>query len=227
MALSTAASASFKDLCIDAVDVASMARFWSQVIGLSVAEGGDGRLTGSTPQQTVWINAVAEPHWAKNRVHLDIRGPSVAWAEDLGARTLVPLPGWTVMTDPEGGEFCLFQRDQPSAYRLFEVVVDCADARDLAGWWAGVFGARLVHEDDQPWWWVDQIDRSPFDSLVFVPVPEPKTVKNRVHWDVDVDRLDDLIDAGATVLRAQDDEIAWNVMADPAGNEFCAFVSGT
>ena len=32
-----------------------------------------------------------------------------------------------------------------------------------------------------------------------------------------------LLDAGATVLRARDDEIGWTVLADPEGNEFCAF----
>ena len=32
-----------------------------------------------------------------------------------------------------------------------------------------------------------------------------------------------LVDAGATVLRARDDEIGWTVLADPEGNEFCAF----
>jgi len=53
-------------------------------------------------------------------------------------------------------------------------------------------------------------------------VPEPKTVKNRVHWDVfgDVDRL---VEAGARVLRERGGDISWTVMADPEGNEFCVF----
>jgi glyoxalase superfamily protein len=56
-----------------------------------------------------------------------------------------------------------------------------------------------------------------------VPVPEPKTVKNRIHLDVTTGSVDDLVAAGATVLRAKDDEIGWAVLADPDGNEFCAF----
>ena len=36
---------------------------------------------------------------------------------------------------------------------------------------------------------------------MFVPVPEPKTVKNRIHWDVKTDDLALLTDAGATVLQ--------------------------
>jgi hypothetical protein len=60
---------------------------------------------------------------------------------------------------------------------------------------------------------------------VFQRVPEPKTVKNRVHWDVTLvdTTIDGLVAAGATLLRPKDDEIHWWVMADPEGNEFCAF----
>jgi predicted enzyme related to lactoylglutathione lyase len=58
----------------------------------------------------------------------------------------------------------------------------------------------------------------------FLPVPEPKTVKNRIHWDVLVDDLAALVSAGATILRPADDEIRWTVLADPEGNEFCAFL---
>ncbi len=54
-------------------------------------------------------------------------------------------------------------------------------------------------------------------------MPEPKTAKNRIHWDVTVESVDDLVGAGATVLRERDDEISWTVCADPEGNEFCAF----
>jgi hypothetical protein len=50
-------------------------------------------------------------------------------------------------------------------------------------------------------------------------------VKNRVHWDVDLTGPDPsaLVDAGATILRVPDDDISWWIMADPEGNELCAF----
>jgi hypothetical protein len=55
------------------------------------------------------------------------------------------------------------------------------------------------------------------------PVPEAKTVKNRVHMDVFGD-TDELVALGATVLRLRDDdERNWDVLADPEGNEFCVF----
>ena len=64
--------------------------------------------------------------------------------------------------------------------------------------------------------------------LLIQRVPEPKTVKNRLHLDLHADpgtreaevtRLEAL---GATVLRRVDEPSgAWTVMADPEGNEFC------
>ena len=63
----------------------------------------------------------------------------------------------------------------------------------------------------------------PILTMDFNKVPEPKTVKNRIHWDVNIADLQPLLDVGATVLRAKDDQIGWYVLADPEGNEFCAF----
>jgi len=56
-----------------------------------------------------------------------------------------------------------------------------------------------------------------------VLVPEPKTVKNRIHWDVTAPALQPVLDAGAKLLRPKDGEIGWHVCADPEGNEFCMF----
>ena len=70
----------------------------------------------------------------------------------------------------------------------------------------------------------DEIDaKSPARRILFQIVPEEKTVKNRIHWDVNTHSVDALVDAGATILRAPDAEITWTIMADPEGNEFCAF----
>jgi hypothetical protein len=64
----------------------------------------------------------------------------------------------------------------------------------------------------------------PFENFVFVSVPEPKKVKNRIHWDVETDDVQALVDAGARILRRRGDGgIGWDVLADPEGNEFCAF----
>jgi hypothetical protein len=66
----------------------------------------------------------------------------------------------------------------------------------------------------------------PEKTIWMCKVPEPKTVKNRVHIDVTTDDLDALVAHGARVLRAnRDGGIEWTVLADPDGNEFCAFTS--
>jgi hypothetical protein len=220
--------ARFKDLSIDAVDPPLLGRFWADVLGLDLQQReSDGMvlLTGPTPQSSVWLSRVPEPVTVKQRVHLDIHVADVDDVLDLGATPLdVDSFRWKVLRDPEGGELCAFPRDDVPARRLYEVVVDCADPAALAEWWAGVIGGRWEYDEQHGWAGVEEIPGAPFDYLVFVPVPEPKTVKNRIHWDVDVPDLGLLTRRGATVLRAQDDEIRWTVLADPEGNEFCAFV---
>jgi hypothetical protein len=119
----------------------------------------------------------------------------------------------------------------------------CLDARDhqaLADWWCAAIGyARRddLEPDDDGWirpseWPVPIADPTGQGPLMWiVPVPEEKTVKNRMHLDV-VGETASLVAAGATLLRARDagpdDEpdsgrIQWDVLADPEGNEFCCF----
>ena len=217
--------ASYKDLCIDAVDTLLVGRFWAAALGRELTERGDGlvQLTGRTPRHTVWVNPVPEPVTVKQRVHLDLH---VAAADDvlaLGATALdVGSFRWQVLRDPEGGELCVFERDRVPEERLYEIGVDSADPERIATWWADVLGARVVAGDEGEWS-VGQIPGAPFECLVFAPVPEPKSLKNRIHWDVDTASVDALLEAGASLVRARGEEIAWSVLADPEGNEFCAF----
>ena len=77
---------------------------------------------------------------------------------------------------------------------------------------------------DDEWSSVEGVEGLPCESIVFQPVPEDKTAKNRIHVDVSTDDLAALVAAGAMPLREKgDDGIGWTVMVDPAGNEFCAF----
>jgi hypothetical protein len=131
---------------------------------------------------------------------------------------------WDLLRDPEGGELCVFTRDEVPAYKLYELVVDSADPAAIAEWWHGVLGGQLGGNEEKGWAWLDEVPGLPFENVVFVRVPEPKTVKNRVHWDVDTADVQQLVDHGATVLREPDGVVSWHVLADPEGNEFCAFV---
>lgn len=222
------AIARFKDLSIDVHDEGVMAAFWAAATGLAVDAADGGKLIGDVPAQTIWLNVVAEDKSVKHRVHLDVHARSVADIAALGARqaSMDDEFAWTVMTDPEGGEFCVFVRDQPAAYRLYELCVDAVNPTASAAWWADVLGAHLVH-DERGFSYIDQIPGAPFDAMDFASVSEPKLVKNRIHWDVtvpDAAAIGALVAKGALVLRKLDHQIDWTIMADPEGNEFCVFV---
>ena len=228
------ALATYKDLCLDATDPAVLGEFWASALALELhhQDGGDVYLTGPTPQHTIWVNRVPEPKTVKNRMHLDV---GVAGRDglqaliDAGARVVDDESfSWIVMADPEGGELCAFVREGERAVgmpQIYEIGVDTTDSpeasRRIAAWWADLLGAEVA--DDDGYSYVGRIPGAPFETLDFVPVPEPKTVKNRVHLDVTTDSVEALVAAGARVLRERDDEIAWTVLADPEGNEFCAF----
>lgn len=72
-------------------------------------------------------------------------------------------------------------------------------------------------------WPVPIVDPDGVGPLIWVvPVPDEKVVKNRMHLDV-YGVADELLGLGATLVRGKDNEIDWDVLADPEGNEFCVF----
>ena len=111
------------------------------------------------------------------------------------------------------------------------ITVDCADPFTLVRFWAQVTGyaedPANPNLPDDPEMLILPPDGSA--GLLFIRVPEPKTVKNRVHLDLmPVDRtrdqeVDRLLSLGATLVddRRLPDGKGWVVLADPEGNEFC------
>ena len=108
----------------------------------------------------------------------------------------------------------------------------CVDARDpasIASFWEAALGWRRTHEEP------DEVvleppAGSPEDGIVpdllFLKVPEAKTLKNRLHLDLrpvdqakEVERLEAL--GASRVSVGQTAEATWVVLADPEGNEFC------
>ncbi|HMM81876.1 MAG TPA: VOC family protein [Terrimesophilobacter sp.] len=125
------------------------------------------------------------------------------------------------------------------AVRWYSIVVDCTDVAAQARWWAEALDWRVVYESEDEFVIVPpralvENHQVPLDEqgpgLVFVTVPDDKTVKNRLHIDLapgpdddqaaEVARLEAL---GATRVNVGQDEsqVTWVVMADPEGNEFC------
>ncbi|MET8042413.1 VOC family protein [Micromonospora sp. NPDC005215] len=225
--------ARFKDLCLDAADPLALGAFWARMLNGDVADAGDDDTrvdprSARSNAESIWVNKVPEPRVGKTRVHLDLRLADADPAALLaaGARLVREPAGeatWWVLTDPEGNEFCAFAAREGTGPGPFELVVDAADPVAQATWWAGALGGTI--EDESTHAAVSGAAGFPWDYWVFAGVPEPKTVKNRLHWDVDlVDPAPTaLIDAGATLLREPQADARWWVLADPEGNEFCAF----
>ena len=216
----------FKELCLDTTgDGVELGRFWAAATGCTYVPAPDGEgpgdVVGAVEGMGIALCPVPEEKSVKHRVHLDVHTGAVESLLALGA-TRAPSyaedEGWTVLLDPEGGELCAFVRQEVPAYRTYELSVDSTEPEAIARWWGEVFGVPALNEGE-PWWWLEQVPGAPFKSMVFAPVPEPKTVKNRLHWDVYGD-AQDFLDRGATHLW---DTEGWTVLADPEGNEFCVF----
>jgi hypothetical protein len=220
--------AAFKDLCMDAADPWVPARFWATALGLEASGVGEGEavLRGDRAP-TIWVNHVAEPKVVKNRVHLDVYAASPRALLDLGARLLADHGTWAVLADPEGNEFCVFPEmrgaaDGPPA-RVFALCVDSAAPEALATWWGSVLGGEVGPGPDGTPRWLHGAAGLGAITMPFVRVHDPRVGKNRWHWDVTSGDVEGMIAAGATMLRPRDEEISWTVLADPQGNEFCAF----
>jgi arylformamidase len=113
----------------------------------------------------------------------------------------------------------------PDRPTLCEVVVDCADVRQLSTFWATITGGRADVRNDG---WATVADPKPGGLLIaFQRVPEAKSSKNRVHLDIFSDDIPGdtarAIAAGATASGGiVADEVGdFQVLLDPEGNEFC------
>ena len=112
------------------------------------------------------------------------------------------------------------------AVRLHHVVVDAHDLPGLARFWAQALGWRVLSERGREV--VIGPDESAPIGMCFMPVPETKTIKNRVHLDLTTgadDRdaeIERLLRLGARRVNiGQTGDESWTVLADPEGNEFC------
>ncbi|NED87627.1 VOC family protein [Streptomyces sp. SID11233] len=107
------------------------------------------------------------------------------------------------------------------------VTVDCANAYELATFWAQALGTSPADDDfpGDP----EALVETPGTALLFITVPEPKSTKNRVHFDVQPDdrtrdeEVERLLALGATLVadHRRPNGRGWATLADPEGNEFC------
>ncbi|MGV8978801.1 MAG: VOC family protein [Cellulomonas sp.] len=120
-----------------------------------------------------------------------------------------------------------------------QLCIDCGEPAMLARWWARVLGWRVAgaaaddDTDDAALDDEDEVEIEPDDgphvTLLFLRVPEAKSVKNRLHLDVRPQDGSDqqaelvrLIELGARPVDVGQGVVTtWYVLADPEGNEFC------
>ena len=106
-----------------------------------------------------------------------------------------------------------------------DIVIDCAEPAKLARFWSEVLGYAPIRQDDEA------ACLEPGDGsfrIWLVRVPEPKTVKNRAHIDINLRPgvgIEQLVELGAEILHpfGSIPGAPWAVLADPERNEFCAF----
>ena len=97
---------------------------------------------------------------------------------------------------------------------------DCANPTKQAEFWSAALGYKIAEIDEEGALVVDPTGQNP--RLLFLIVPEGKTAKNRIHFDLTPDTTREaevkrLLELGATIYQ----EFSFTVMLDPEGNEFC------
>jgi hypothetical protein len=118
---------------------------------------------------------------------------------------------------------------------ISHTTVDCRDAYALSEWWKPVLGYTDIPDDpNEPGHEECMIlDPDTGHRVLFIEVPDSKTVKNRVHFDLRPrsgsrdEEVRRLLDHGASLVAdlRRPDGAGWAVLADPEGNEFCVLRS--
>jgi predicted enzyme related to lactoylglutathione lyase len=111
------------------------------------------------------------------------------------------------------------------------LVLDCADPDRLAEFWSAAIGYTTLGGAGSYVLLLDESGQQP--KLLLQRVAEPKSGKNRMHFDIETPTVDEQVSRlealGATRLRADPMEEhgnRWVVMVDPEGNEFCVCNAG-
>jgi hypothetical protein len=113
--------------------------------------------------------------------------------------------------------------------RIQCLCIDSTDPAKIASFWEEALGWRRTFDED------DEVVLEPAagsredgiaPDLLFLRVPEAKSLKNRLHIDLrpkdqatEVARLEAL--GARRVDVGQGADVTWIVLADPDGNEFC------
>ncbi|WP_153297114.1 VOC family protein [Arthrobacter yangruifuii] len=112
---------------------------------------------------------------------------------------------------------------------ISSIALDAADPARLAQFWTGALGYRILETNDADVISLVRADGGAGPDIDIIPVPEDKTVKNRLHLDLRAsegstqqEEVERLLALGAVLADVgQGPDVSWVVLADPEGNEFC------
>ena len=200
--------------------------------------GGRSLLPNEDTEFRIHLQPIDEPRRGPNRMHVDLtsaypeqQGETVERALRLGARHLdvgqLPEEGHVVLADPEGNEFCVLPAGNGFTEGCGTIGAVSSDGTHAVGvFWSAALGWPLVWDQDE-----ETAIQSPLGGSKIAwggPPVAPKLGKGRIHLDLvpaggatieqEVARLTSL---GATPADIGQGNVAWVVMADPDGNEFC------
>lgn len=115
--------------------------------------------------------------------------------------------------------------------RIQCLTIDCSDPQLLAEFWSQVLEWKTTYSSEKESY--IEFVGSPLvtgliPDILFIKVPDRKTVKNRMHLDLrpdnqeaEVKRIEALGGQRFEIGQSEDTQTTWVVMADPEGNEFC------
>ncbi|WP_131739864.1 VOC family protein [Actinomadura roseirufa] len=110
--------------------------------------------------------------------------------------------------------------------RLYHLVISCIDPSSLAQFWSAVLDQPILYRSEDGDEVIVGADEHSYPGLCFIRDPGRKTVKNRLHIDLDPDdqaaEVERVLALGARHADVgQSPDVSWVVLADPEGNEFC------
>ncbi|MBB5867027.1 catechol-2,3-dioxygenase [Allocatelliglobosispora scoriae] len=227
-----------KTVVLDAPDIAALSAFYTGLAGWTQRYADDEWVTLTTDDGwRVGLQAAPDlvaPRWPDpafpQQAHLDFRVPDLAagtaLAVGLGATLLRENESWHTLADPAGHPFDLCLRAEDPRTTLMGVMLDCPDAKELAGFYAELLGKpvtfagdgmAMVGDDGAQPVLFQQVEAYAAPSWADPARPQ------QLHLDVTVAEIEAAERAalaiGATRLPGAGEN--WRVYADPAGKPFC------